>query len=257
MAKTVSATLGNESDTTLLCAYPAVAMWKVSSGSLVPLYSFYDTGDTTTTWAADPSSTSGSEATNYEITAGDGTVVQFPKNTRRIDGTDGTLVTTSSTSDGNFSNVGTMQFTAQFAPKAYGGSSFAKQTWSSFINQLTQGTTPVRDMELLVAMPTGQTYTDINTNNTGTGQVDGWIFMFGKINSDITVAAGSANPTNLQITLASYRPHGIDAEDIGGMTAIALLVPDGTQTGITVTTPSLSSDDAAVLLAGKILLKAN
>ena len=41
------------------------------------------------------------------------------------------------------------------------------------------------------------------------------------------------------------------------MTAIALLVPDGTQTGITVTTPSLSSDDAAVLLAGKILLKAN
>lgn len=255
MAKQVPSTVGNETESKILHAYPGIAMWKVSDGSLVPLYNFYGTGDITATWVADPSSGNSSDQSNYEVTIGDGTTFQFPKAVRRIDGTTGELITTASSDDGNFTNIATIQFTTKIAPKAYGGSSFAKQTWSNFINQLTQGTTPVRGMELLIAAPTGQTYTDSITNSSGTTSVDGWFWMFGKITSDITHTANGDSPTDLQLTLSSYRPHGIDAEDLGGLTAITLTIPDGTQTGLSVTTPSLSSDEAAILLAGKLYEK--
>lgn len=242
-------TIGQETDSVVLRAFPAVAVWENNNGTLTPLYSFYNTGNISLTWNADPSSGNTSDASYYEITSGDGAVIQYPKQQKRIDGTTGAIVSTTQSSDGNFTNIGTMQFTTKFAPKKYSGSSFAKQKWVNFIHQLTQGDSAVKNKELLLAFPTGQSYEDIYLP---TGAVEGWYFMFGKLTSDITHSVGSDNPTDLQLTFSTYRPHSVTSEGLGSLTSITLEVMNGTTADLTVSTPTLTSSDAAVLIAGDI-----
>lgn len=253
MAKTVPATLGDESESLVINAYPAVGIWYNKSGTLTPLFNFYGTDANTATWPTAETG-GGSEAEKHSITRGDGVILECSKQTKKIDLSTGATVQVAVEEDSNFTKLGTVSFTALVAPKLHSGATWSKNTWSKFIELLTQPLTDskaVKDLELLVAMPAGQTYADAQSS---TGKVDGWVWMVGKITSEISHSSSGSNPSSLEITISSYKPHGLEATDLTGLTAIPLEVPMGDSAYLTINTPTITAGQATLLLNGKLVM---
>lgn len=193
------------------------------------------------------------DASNIEVPLAIGTKITFPQITGTISGITEAIESSSSSSSGINGGEITLNIN---------GADMDSASWSVMIKKIVANLSKY----WFIAIPTGYTYNSLKT--AGTPNVEGFLFMIGKISSEISSeAAGNAN-SKLTLTFKSASVAAYaDSEDTDAMDDTALdtwfastsniLLPNIVQPGVSptlnVNPPALGATDGHILAAGGIV----
>ncbi|MCL5990579.1 MAG: hypothetical protein M1419_00555 [Bacteroidetes bacterium] len=184
---------------------------------------------------------------NTDIKGADGSLLRFPKGSLIIDAITEEEIVEDATADVDATGFGEITLALNKAP-----TEIAYKSWTTFVKTLHDK----KDSLFLIAIPTGFTYKGRNVSSPK--NVDGYFYLICKRSSDIEQTFNDT-PTTLSVTFISFRvadsmAGGIDtALTTATWTAINMKI--GTSTNIALTPPALVAGDAALLKAGKPVLK--
>lgn len=193
-----------------------------------------------------------------DIALADATIIQFVKETLKIDGLTGATISGSSAS------VGTAEasFTINGAPvidydpyPLDGTSEPEYATWSDFIADLAANL----GADWLVIIPLGFTAAGWAARRS-TGKVVAYAMLCGKLNVDIEIAAGAMAPVALPIGITSRKISDGDATKLATAVIPSIRCYEGKETGehYTLAIPTspdpLTSGTAADVLAGQAIV---
>lgn len=205
-------------------------------------------------------SAASASASNLDITRGDGTIIRFPKSETIISGVT-ELEVTDVTKSTDATGLGEISATILEAPKCYVSSAMTYVTWSEFLEifraKIAAGN------KFFATFPTGFSY-DSRFKSGGSQLPDGFGFMIGALSTGIDVTA-NATPSQLKMTLVSYKNTNATKALIGGVTYTAINLKLGGSNDISISpattghvvTLETPTDDALLteLLDGNLVFK--
>ncbi|HOV92262.1 MAG TPA: hypothetical protein PLC04_04180 [Candidatus Kapabacteria bacterium] len=189
-------------------------------------------------WKA-PSPQSAAAGDNLDIERGDGAKYRFPAETLVLDGVTEEIKASTSSDETKLGEITLV--TNEGAVESNSMSAFYKDVLAN------------RDELFLVIVGTGFSH----DSKTNLKSADGFVVLLGKITNDIEGV--SDHPKSLTLTFSSYKNSTLVATDL-----TSLVIPDitwklgGTGYDATGMAPdAITADEAADLLAGKLVIKPN
>lgn len=191
--------------------------------------------------------TSQQSSENTDLTLPNNVIIRYPKSTVIVDGTDDSKLLTDPTKDPYASKRGEVTFTIALAD-------CDSTTWTAMLNTIRTNAQAL----WLVCLPIGTTYT-----NAGTGTIDGYYYMLGKITTDLESKL-SSTPASVTITLVSYEFYSTSSTATSTVKAAFVSNAQGAGiwpaltmkgTGATVTPPTLTAPEAALVADGELVLR--